>query len=114
MSKKKQKYTGVVYSTNTNFEYDSDEDKEVETPEAKSQNLKIYLDKKQRKGKKVTLITGFIGNDEDLKYLGKVLKSKCGVGGGIKDGEILIQGEFREKVKTILEGLGYKCKLAGG
>jgi len=114
MSKKKQKYTGVVYSTNTSYEYDSDEEYEVETPEAKYQNLKIYLDKKQRKGKKVTLITGFIGNEEDLKDLGKTLKSKCGVGGSIKDGEILIQGEFREKVKNILEGLGYKCKLAGG
>lgn len=114
MSKKKQKYTGVVYSTNTNFEYQSDEDNEIETPEPKHQNLKIFIDKKQRKGKKVTLITGFVGTEDDLKDLGKTLKSKCGVGGSAKDGEILIQGEFREKVKTILEGLGYKCKLAGG
>lgn len=114
MSKKKQKYTGVVYSTNANFEYNSDEEHEAETLAPNQQNLKISIDKKQRKGKKVTLITGFIGTDEDLKDLGKNLKSKCGVGGSVKDGEILIQGDFKQKAKDILENLGYKCKMHGG
>ena len=114
MSKKKQKYTGVVYSTNTNFDYQSDEEEIDETLEPKYQDLRISLDKKQRGGKKVTLVTGFVGNENDLKDLGKTLKSKCGVGGSAKNGEILVQGDFRQKVKDILENLGYKCKLTGG
>lgn len=114
MSKKKQKYTGVVYSTNSDYDYQSDEENTEETPEAKYQDLRISLDKKQRGGKKVTLITGFVGNEDDLKDLGKTLKSKCGVGGSAKNGEILVQGDFKQKVKDILENLGYRCKLAGG
>lgn len=113
MSKKNRNST-IMYSTNTDFEYDEEENNEEETLEPKKQNLKIFLDKKQRKGKKVTLITGFIGSNDDLNTLGKTIKGKCGVGGSSKDGEILIQGDFREKVKTILDGLGYKSKLAGG
>ncbi len=74
----------------------------------------ISIDKKQRRGKKVTLVTGFIGTNDDLKDLGKILKSKCGVGGSAKDDQIIIQGDFKQKVSQILTDLGYKCKLIGG
>lgn len=101
----------VVYSTNPNFEYKTDSQEEVqETLPPEKQNLKVQLDKRNRGGKSVTLITGFIGLDEDLKDLGKFLKLKCGVGGNAKDGEILIQGDFREKVVALLNLKGYKVK----
>lgn len=111
---KKHKFKGIMYSTNPDYEYQSEEAEITESLEPKHQNLKIHLDKKQRRGKKVTLVTGFIGTNDDLVDLSKTLKSKCGVGGSAKDGEIIIQGELREKVKDILEGMGYKCKLSGG
>ncbi len=114
MSKKKKNRVDVVYSTNPDFSYDYDDDEEVETLEPKLQDLRISLDKKQRKGKSVTLITGFIGLEEDLKALGKILKSKCGVGGAVKNQEIIIQGDFREKIMNILLELKYKVKKAGG
>ncbi len=110
MSKKKQKYSGIVYSTNEDFDYYREED-EAETLAPNKQDLRISLDKKQRKGKKVTLIGGFIGADRDLSDLGKTLKTKCGVGGSSKDGWILIQGDHREKVKALLENMGYKYKM---
>ena len=101
----------VVYSTNPNFEYETNSQEEVqETLPPEKQNLKVQLDKRNRGGKSVTLITGFIGLDEDLKDLGKFLKLKCGVGGNTKDGEILIQGDFREKVVALLNLKGYKVK----
>lgn len=105
---------GVVFSTNSDYEYDTDKVEENETLPTNQQNLRVLLDRKKRKGKSVTLITGFIGTEEDLKALGKVLKTKCGVGGTAKDGEMLIQGDFREKVIEILKGIGYKVKQVGG
>jgi translation initiation factor 1 len=110
---KKDKNSKIVYSTNPDYHYDDELLESVETMPPKKQKLIIRLDKKQRKGKQVTLITGFVGKEEDLKDLGKLLKSKCGVGGSVKDQEILIQGDFRQKVKDILENQGYNCKLSG-
>jgi len=105
---------GVVFSTNPDYEYDKDMEEEQETLAANQQDLRVTLDRKKRKGKSVTLVTGFVGNEEDLKALGKTLKTKCGVGGTAKDGEILIQGDFRKKIIEILKGIGYKVKQAGG
>ena len=105
---------GVVYSTNCDFKYDKDEQAEPDTLPANEQKLIVQLDKKNRKGKAVTLITGFTGSTEDLESLGKLLKTKCGVGGTAKDGEILIQGDFREKIMLILATEGYKAKKSGG
>ena len=104
----------VVYSTNPNFNYESADQKEESTLPAEKQNLKVQLDRKQRAGKSVTLITGFIGTSDDLNELAKMLKSKCGVGGTAKDGEILIQGDFRDKVIDLLNKSGYKVKRVGG
>lgn len=105
---------GVVFSTNNDFEYDKEQNEEDETIPAQQQDLRVQLDRKKRKGKSVTLITGFVGSTEDLKDLAKTLKSKCGVGGSVKDGEILIQGDFCNKVIELLKGDGYKVKRIGG
>ncbi|HBL75240.1 MAG: SUI1 family translation initiation factor [Bacteroidetes bacterium GWF2_42_66] len=105
---------GMVYSTNPDFKYETPEESNSEILPANKQNLRVQLDRKQRKGKSVTLITGFAGSDDDLKELAKTLKTKCGVGGSAKDGEILIQGDFCNKVVEILSGLGYKVKRSGG
>ncbi len=111
--KHKSDNNGTVYSTNPNFVFDYGEE-EILTLEPSKQNLRIMLDKKQRAGKKVTLITGFQGSDFDLTVLGKELKSACGVGGSVKDGEILLQGDFREKVLALLLQKGYsKTKISG-
>lgn len=109
-----KKRLGTVYSTDPNFSYDTDKEEDAETLPTNQQNLKVQLDKKQRKGKAVTLVTGFVGQDEDLKDLGKKLKTKCGVGGSAKEGEIIIQGDFREKVMQLLQDEGYKVKKIGG
>ncbi|NVJ86034.1 MAG: translation initiation factor [Algoriphagus sp.] len=109
-----KKRDGVVYSTSSDFEYQYDSDDSAETLSPAEQNLKVMLDKKARGGKQVTLISGFVGSEEDLKELGKLLKSKCGVGGSAKDGEILIQGDHREKILQILLKEGYRAKKAGG
>lgn len=104
---------GTVYSTNPAYVFDYGEE-EALTPEPGHQNLRVMLDKKQRAGKKVTLITDFKGSNHDLAILGKELKSACGVGGSVKDGEILLQGDFREKVLALLIRHGYtKTKISG-
>ena len=108
---KKKKY--IVYSTNPDFEYEEEEN-ELETLPPEEQLLYVSIDRKKRKGKEVTLIEGFEGTDDDLKTLAKVLKSSCGVGGTAKDGEILIQGNFRDKIMDILAEKGYKTKRKGG
>lgn len=111
--KHKSDKNGMVYSTNPDYAFDYGEE-EVLTLEPAKQNLRVMLDKKQRAGKKVTLITGFQGSDFDLAVLGKELKSACGVGGSVKDGEILLQGDFREKVLALLLQKGYsKTKISG-
>ncbi len=104
----------IVYSTNPDFQYEKAELEEVETLPPNRQMLKLQLDKRNRGGKSVTLVTGFVGTANDLKELGKTLKTKCGVGGSVKDGEILIQGDFRTKIETVLTEMGYKCKRIGG
>ena len=95
----------VVYSTNPDYEMENDE--EQTTLPAARQRLRVQLDRKNRGGKVVTLITGFVGTDSDMKELGKLLKSKCGVGGSAKDGEIIVQGDFKQKVLELLKKEGY-------
>lgn len=117
MSKKKnKKQGGMVFSTNPDFNPDDYiEEEETITLPPEKQNLKILLDRKQRKGKTVTLITGFEGKEDDLEALGKKLKGLCGAGGSVKNGEILIQGDFRDRILEHLLKNGFtKTKKSGG
>jgi translation initiation factor 1 len=115
MAQKKDKdRVNIVYSTNPEYKYDYNEETEAVTLPPQQQNLKVMLDRKQRAGKAVTLVTGFIGSSDDLELLGKLLKTKCGVGGTVKEGQILIQGDFCEKIMQILSTQGYKVKRSGG
>lgn len=104
---------GFVFSTNKDFEFDTNSNIE-ETLANNKQTLEAHLDKKNRGGKIATIIKGFQGNEEDLKTLGKLLKTKCGVGGAVKDNEIIIQGNFRDKIILLLKSEGYNVKRVGG
>lgn len=104
----------MVYSTSDSFNYDYEGASQEETLPPQQQQLRVSLDRKQRGGKQVTLVTGFVGTDDDLKELGKMLKTKCGVGGAAKDGEIVVQGDHRDKVLQLLLDQGYKAKKSGG
>lgn len=97
----------VVYSTNPDFRYETPDEEEASTLPPSQQKLRVQLDRKNRGGKVVTLVTGFTGSDDDLKELGRLLKSKCGVGGTSKDGEIIVQGDFKQKVLDLLKQAGY-------
>jgi len=114
MAKKDKDKLGIVYSTDPAFNYEQEEEV-VEDIAKDRQQLRVSLDRKQRKGKEVTLVTGFIGTTETLETLGKMLKTKCGVGGSVKNGEIILQGDFKTKVLDLLKQEGYsKTKIAGG
>lgn len=97
----------VVYSTNPNYNYEMDDDEEQTTLQPSQQRLRVQLDRKNRGGKVVTLVTGFVGTEDDLKELGKLLKNKCGVGGSAKNGEIIVQGDFKQKVLELLKKEGF-------
>lgn len=106
----KRQPVGVVYSTNPDYQYQYDEEPEAETLAPEKQRLRVSIDRHHRGGKTVTLITGFVGTEDDLQALGKMLKGKCGVGGSAKDGEIIIQGDQPEKVRAALTAAGYKLR----
>ena len=102
---------GVVYSTNSDFHYQNPEEiPEAQTLPPGKQKLLVGIDRRQRAGKQVTLVSGFVGTGADLEALGKLLKQKCGVGGAVKEGFIMIQGDFRDKIVALLQGLGYQAK----
>ncbi len=101
---------GVVYSTNPDFKYEQESVTEDETLAPEKQKLTVSIDRRCRAGKQVTLVSGFVGSESDLKELGKTLKVKCGVGGTAKDGEITIQGDLRDKVTELLCAMGYRAK----
>ncbi len=113
MAKKDRNRTNVVYSTNPHYQYERTEAADRQTPAPGHQQLKVYLDRLGG-GKMVSRVTGFTGTGADLESLGKMLKQKCGVGGNTKDGEILIQGDNRDKIVALLTKEGYKVKKAGG
>lgn len=101
---------GVVYSTDRNYAFSDPSEPAAKTPEPSKQRLLVSIDRRNRGGKQVTLVSGFKGTQEDLAALGKCLKVKCGVGGTAKDGEITIQGDLRDKVTALLNELGYNAR----
>lgn len=108
-----KKRDGIVFSTNSDFKYEYQQEASEQTLPAQQQQLKVQLDKSMRAGKQVTLVTGFTGKTGDIEALGKMLKMKCGVGGSVKDREIIIQGDHRDKIVQILVKEGYKAKRVG-
>lgn len=112
MSKKNnpRNAVGVVYSTNPDYEYQYDNPPQAETLPPAAQKLRVRMERNGRGGKTVTVVSGFVGTDDDLDELGRTLKTKCGVGGSVKDGLIIIQGDFRERVVALLQALGYPAK----
>jgi len=109
----KKRPSGIIYSTNPDYRYNYDEPGEQKTLSIGEQDLRVHL-QSLKGNKKLTIVRGFVGAEEDLKYLGKKLKSACGVGGTVKDGEIMIQGDQREKVMSLLIKDGYRAKKSGG
>lgn len=105
---------GMVYSTDPDFTYTTDRPEEAATLPPAEQQLRVWLDRRQRAGKTVTSVRGFVGTAADLEALARMLKNKCGVGGTAKEGEILIQGDHRDRVVELLTRAGYRCKKAGG
>lgn len=114
MAKQKKDKHGFVFSTNPDFKFTSGEEETTATLPPDKQMLKIRFEKKHRGGKEVTIIDEFVGTEEALQLLGKELKTKCGTGGSVKEGQILIQGDHRKKIAEIFTKMGYKYKLAGG
>jgi translation initiation factor 1 len=112
MAKSFESLGGLVFSTNKNIDLSNQED-EIETPIPGQQDLRVWLEKNHRGGKIASVIKGFVGKQEDLEALGKTIKTKCGTGGSAKEGEIIIQGDHREKIVALLQQLGYKAKKAG-
>jgi len=112
--KSHRKRSGVVYSTNPDFIYQYEEQEEPDTLPKEMQDLRVWKDSRNRAGKTVTLVKGFTGKTKDLEELARLLKTRCGVGGTVKNGEIIIQGDFRDKIIEILHKEGYKAKKAGG
>lgn len=104
-----------AYSTNPDYKPEEDEIQQPDTVDPSKQDMRVWLEKKNRGGKVVSIVAGFVGSEDDLKELGKILKTRCGVGGSVKDSEIIIQGDFRDRIIAILAELGYnKVKKAGG
>lgn len=102
-----KKRLGVVFSTASDYEYQTNEAEEAETLKESEQKLRVRIEKNGRGGKTVTIVGGFVGDEMALKTLGKTLKSKCGVGGSVKDGEILVQGDFKQRIVELLRTMGY-------
>lgn len=109
-----KKRLNIVYSTNPDFSYQTEEEEQIETLSPEKQDLRIWLDTHIKGGKRATIVRGFVGSEYDLNELARKLKSKCGVGGSTRDGEIIIQGDMRDRVLEILSAEGYRAKKAGG
>lgn len=105
---------GLVFSTNRDLPLQRDDEETEDVTEPRHQDLRVHLDRKNRKGKVATIVTGFQGPDAALEELGRMLKTKCGVGGSVKDGEVIIQGDHAKRVLDILLNEGYKAKRSGG